>query len=105
MAFFCADEPEACTWPLAPPQSIALVAAAEDEPAEAPVPPLSSEPHAVRVRAPQAARAPRARARRFMRWSFTKEFLPSAAVLFGGVRGLRTPMHRHARISTGYGRK
>lgn len=66
MAFFWADEPEAWSWPLASSHLMLLLAAAELESLPL-LPPVSSEPHAVRARAPETARAPRARARRFMR--------------------------------------
>ena len=57
MAFFCAEEPEASSLPLA--SSHLMLPAALWRAAAAVVSPLlSSEPHAVRTRAPETARAP-----------------------------------------------
>lgn len=67
MAFFWALEPEARSWPLAP-SHLTLDAAFVLPPVAEVSPLLSSEPHAVRTRAPETARAPSAVARsRFLR--------------------------------------
>ena len=70
MAFFCAEEPEARSWPLAP-SHFTLEAAPEAVPPVPPVLPpplLLSLPHAVRARALDTAMTPRAVARsRFLR--------------------------------------
>jgi hypothetical protein len=66
-AFFCADEPDAWSWPLAS-SHLMLLELAADEASPLPVEPVSSEPHAVRARAPETATTPRERARsRFLR--------------------------------------
>lgn len=68
MAFFWALDPEARSWPLAP-SHLTLDAAFVWPPVPPVSPPLLlSEPHAVRTRAPETARAPSAVARsRFLR--------------------------------------
>lgn len=66
IAFFCAEEPSASSWPLASSHLMEPAAAVAEELLPL-LEPVSSEPHAVRARAPETARAPRERARRFMR--------------------------------------